>query len=318
MPSTDNPSVPPRMIGIGAVFIDDIVRPDGTTSMGQLGGGVVHALMGAAVWDERPGINAIVGHGLPLEAHAMLERHFDTAGLIRLDIPQIRAWQIFEEDGTRRELYRVAEIAPFIAGAQPKQLPDLYSASKAFYLLQDFDGIRSWCSRIQGCILWEPLQQIMVRGNRDAIRAILQTGIIDIVSPNLIEARAVYGELSVENLLEAMFDDGARIVALRMGEAGSIVACRNTAEQYYIPAVQVSVVDQTGAGNTYCGALLWGIINDLKLADAAAAAAVSASFCVEQIGVLDPDHVNSHERNQRFVQCRSMIVEFTKMNNLQV
>jgi hypothetical protein len=40
----------PRMIGIGAVFIDDIVLPSGQTYMGQLGGGVVHALMGAAVW----------------------------------------------------------------------------------------------------------------------------------------------------------------------------------------------------------------------------------------------------------------------------
>ena len=104
----------PRMIGIGAVFIDDIVLPSGQTYMGQLGGGVVHALMGAAVWGERPGINAIIGSGLSDEALTRLEQYFDTRGLIQVNIPQIRAWQLFEENGTRRELYRVANKRPFI------------------------------------------------------------------------------------------------------------------------------------------------------------------------------------------------------------
>src|SRR5690606_18658695 len=126
----------PHMVGVGAVFIDDIVLPTGQTYMGQLGGGVVHALMGAAVWGERPGISAIIGSGLPEAALARLKQALDTRGLVTLDIPQIRAWQIFEEDGTRRELYRVSNIVPFITGTQPEQLPAAYRNSRGFYLLQ--------------------------------------------------------------------------------------------------------------------------------------------------------------------------------------
>src|SRR5262245_13302304 len=135
----------PRLVGVGAVFIDDIVLPTGQTYMAQLGGGVVHALMGTALWGERPGINAVIGRGLPNEVLGRLEKNLDTTGLIRLDIPQIRAWQLFEEDGTRRELYRVNEIEPFIRGAQPPDLPTQYRGSQGFYLLQGFDGVRAWC-----------------------------------------------------------------------------------------------------------------------------------------------------------------------------
>src|SRR6185369_10045802 len=110
-----------------------------------------------------------------------------------LNIPQIRAWQLFEEDGTRRELYRVKDIEPFIRGAQPLDLPVQYHGTQGFYLLQGFEGVRAWCAATKGITLWEPLQQIMIPGNRETIRAILQTFPISIISPNLQEAQAVYG-----------------------------------------------------------------------------------------------------------------------------
>jgi len=297
------------MVGIGAVFIDDIVLPTGQTYMGQLGGGVVHALMGAAIWGERPGINAVIGQGLPGEALAQLERHFDTEGLIQLDIPQIRAWQIFEDDGTRRELYRVANVAPFIAGAQPEQLPEQYRDSQGFYLLQGFEGVCSWCEVVNGLVVWEPLQQIMTPSSRDTIRTILHNCAISLISPNLAEAQTVYGEMPPEDLVAALFDDGAQAVALRMGDQGSILANRNTGERWYIPAVPVvRIADQTGAGNTYCGGLLWALVNGKNLREAGAAGAVSASFCIEGVGVIKAA-VNPSEGNQRYSACIAATVK---------
>jgi len=294
----------PRMVGVGAVFIDDIVLPSGQTYMGQLGGGVVHGLMGAAVWGERPGINAVVGRDLPDEVSRRLEQYFDTRGLIRLDIPQIRAWQLFEEDGTRRELYRVAEVAPFIAGAQPAHLPEAYRASQGFYLLQGFEGIQAWCKWIRGMILWEPLQQVMIPGNRDKIRSVLYDYAITILSPNLVEAQAVYGGLSPEALVAAMLDDGARIVALRMGDEGSLLGHWENGECWHIPAVAVKqAIDQTGAGNTYCGAFLWGLLNDKTLVESGAAGAVAASFCIEGVGVVNPNQISIYERDRRYHAC---------------
>jgi sugar/nucleoside kinase (ribokinase family) len=276
--------------------------------MAQLGGGVVHALMGAAVWGERPGINAVIGQSLPSEVLTRLENNLDTTGLIRLNIPQIRAWQLFEDDGSRRELYRVAEIEPFIRGAQPADLPNEYHDAQGFYLLQGFEGIRAWCSAINGIVLWEPLQQIMTQDCRDAIRAVLQDFPITFISPNLKEAQAVYGEISPLDIIGALFQDGARGVALRMGEAGSIVATCENRECWHIPAVPVKqIIDQTGAGNTYCGGFLWGLVTGKSLKEAGAAGAVAASYCLEGVGVVHPEIIDPTERDQRYQACISLV-----------
>lgn len=297
----------PRLVGIGAVFIDDIVLATGQTFMGQLGGGVVHALMGAAVWDERPGIVAVTGEGLPEAVRIRLEQQFDTTGLHPLPLPQMRAWQIFEEDGTRRELYRVRDTEPFTRGAQPEHLPIRYQNSAGFYLLQDFEGMRAWRAVLPGLVLWEPLQQVMQPGSRAALRSVLQTEQINIISPNLSEARAVYGSLSPPALIDALFDDGAHIVALRMGTLGSLVADRSTGEQWQVGVIPVRLTDQTGAGNTYCGGFLQGILDGQGLAAAAARGAVASSFSIEQVGVLDATRVSPQERDRRLNTLLSQI-----------
>lgn len=289
----------PRLIGVGAVFIDDIVLPDGQTHMGQLGGGVTHALMGAAVWDERPGIVALIGHGLPVEAVNRLEKHFDTRGLVRTEHPQARAWQVFETDGTRRELYRSEPITPFIAGARPEHLPAAYRSARGCYLLQGFAGIAAWRAVVDGFVLWEPLQQSMVAGSHHLLAQTLRQAQIDLVSPNLAEARAVYGKLAPEELVCALVSDGARAAALRMGPEGSLVADADGSVFHVAAAPLAQVADQTGAGNAYCGGLLAGVVKEKPLQEAAAMGAVAASFCVESIGAINPDEVVPAERDRR-------------------
>lgn len=291
----------PRLVGIGGIFIDDIVLPSGQTYMAQLGGGVIHALMGMALWGDRPGLIGPLGEGFPPESAARLGRSLDMRGAYHLPIPQIRAWQLFEEDGSRRELYRVRETEPFIRGPQPQHLPACYRRSSGFYLLQDFEGIQAWRSVLKGYLLWEPLQQVMVPGNRDLMRRTLASGSIDVVSPNWVEAQAVYDLHDPSDLVDAFFNDGAPRVALRMGEQGSYLADRLSGERIHIPPAPVAaIVDQTGAGNTYCGALLWGLVQGLSLRQAGAAAATAASFCLETVGVLDPGLVAADERDRRF------------------
>lgn len=290
----------PRLVGIGGIFIDDIVLSNGQTYMAQLGGGVIHALMGMALWGERPGLVAPMGDDFPPNSAERLHHSLDMRGVYHLPIPQIRAWQLFEEDGTRRELYRVRETAPFIQGPQTENLPDCYRDCAGYYLIQDFEGIQQWCTSLNGFVLWEPLQQIMIRKNREKMRQTLAICTPNLISPNLIEAQAVYGFNDPNRLIDALFEDGAPKVALRMGEAGSLLADRESGERVHVPPVPVErIVDQTGAGNTYCGALLWGLMNGFDLRHAGASGAVAASFCLEGVGVVDPTRVLPAERDRR-------------------
>jgi hypothetical protein len=273
---------------VGNIIIDDIVFPNGETRMGVLGGGVSHAAAGMRVWDQRSGICASAGRDLPDAARQRLERDFDLQGVIWLDLPQARAWQVFEWDGRRTEIPRVAEWELFLTLPEPQQVPKAYRDAKGVYVLRDGSTLAGWRARYpHATLFWEPEQRYMVTENAAEFRAALRQA--DIVSPNLVEAQQVYGYNDPALLARAMLDDGARIVALRMGEAGSVVGMRGGADLLAVPAVPVpEIADQTGAGNTYGGGFLVGWLETGDLAAAACYGAVAASFALEVTGVADP------------------------------
>jgi sugar/nucleoside kinase (ribokinase family) len=292
-------------IGVGGIIIDDIVFPDGKTQMEVLGGGVVHSAAGMWIWDRRCGLVACAGIDLPASARRRLERDFDLEGLIMLDLPQARAWQLFEWDGRRSEVFRVDVLDPYIYEPSPEAVPQSYRQAKAVHLLRDAVQLPAWRALFpQAVLLWEPLQQYMIPDNTREFRSSLRH--IDIVSPNWLEAQFVYGFKDPDQLLRAMLDDGAQIAVLRMGDAGSMVATRD--ELLVLPIIPVpQLVDQTGAGNAHCGGFLagWNMTGDLLTA--ACYGGVAASFALEVIGVANPSGDWHSTRDERYHGLRDRV-----------
>jgi cytidine kinase len=301
----------PAYVCVGCIFIDDIVFPSGETRMGVLGGGVSHAAAGMMVWGQRPGLCSSAGHDLPDTARQRLERDFDLRGVAWLTQPQARAWQIFEWDGKRTEIYRVDDVEPYLRGPEVHQTPAVYQGAKAVYLIRTAPSLPSWRALFpRATLFWEPEQQYMVRANATSFRNSLP--MVDIVSPNLLEASQVYAITDPASLVRVMLDDGARIVVLRMGEKGSLAGMRGSDTMFKVPAVPVPhIVDQTGAGNTYGGGFLVGWMETGSLSLAACYGAVSASFALEVTGVADPSPDSAALRDQRLHWLRGRIVEFS-------
>lgn len=295
---TDHVSGPPRYAVAGSIFIDDIVYPDGRTDMEILGGGGTHAAAGVLVWGERAGLYSCVGQGLPESARTRIWRDFDTRGVVELPLPQARAWQIFEWDGHRTEVFRMKVMDPFIHDPQAPDATDAYDGAEAVYVLRDAQNLWRWRARHpHAMMLWEPDQPYMVAENKAEYRETLP--MVEIVSPNLVEARALYGIDDPVTLVRQMLADGAKVAALRMGEDGSLGGTGDTV--WHCPAVPVpKVVDVTGAGNTFCGGLMVGWMRTRDIGQALAYGAVSGSFAIEQVGVLDATLVDSAERDRRF------------------
>lgn len=292
-------SIPPAYVCVGGIIIDDIVFPNGETRMEVLGGGVVHAAAGMKIWDQRAGLFVCAGKDLPDSARRRLERDFELQGMIWLDLPQARAWQLFEWDGRRTEVFRVSVLDPYIYEPGPELAPDVYLGAKGVHLLRDAVCLPDWRARFPNSVLlWEPLQQYMIPQNAAEFRASLP--LIDIVSPNWLEAQAVYGFENPARLVRAMLDDGAQIAMLRMGEYGSIVGKQDQPDLITVPIVPVpELVDQTGAGNTYCGGFLVGWVETGDLIQAACWGAVAASFALEVTGVADPPPEVAAIRDER-------------------
>lgn len=297
----------PTYICVGHTFIDDIVFPTGKTCMAVLGGGGVHAAGGIRVWDERPGLVGAAGEDMPENARQRLKTEFDLQGITWMSVPQLRGWQLFEVDNRRTEVLRSAPQGLFKDDPAPEMCPVEYENASALTVLNGGAGLLKWRQRFPDAILlWEPNQPYMRAENRgEFCRALPFT---DIVSPNLEEARALYGIMAPEALMHQMFDDGAQIVALRMGKTGSLVGQQGQSDILYVPAIPVAqITDQTGAGNAYCGGFLVGWNRTRDLYAAGCYGGVSASFALEQIGPIKAMERTSSQRDKRYSWLKDRI-----------
>ncbi len=301
-------------ISVSSVFIDDIVMPDGTMHMGCLGGGVNHAAMGMRVWSEQVGLVASIGSDFPADLMDKLEKTFDVNGLVKYDMKTVRAWQLFETDGTRREVLRY-KLKNF-ESLKPKisAFPDDYDQLLGVHLHCEGAEIGNWVpflrQRGNPFILWEPWQRYCVRENRRKLSSILP--LVDCVSPNLEEAQLLLGLEKREDLLNRFLEYGVKKVIIREGANGSTFA-DSQGNYFRVPAVIVDkIVDQTGAGNAYCGGLVVGIVISDNIQDALCRAAVSASFPLEQFGALFALEGIKQRAEERFKICKANMLKLHK------
>ena len=112
---------------VGGLTIDDVIRSDGSSQMGTLGGNSVHAAAAALTWVGQVGVVARCGTDFPAVALARLrEAGAEVGGIQPIDGPTVRNWVIYRADGSRNWLYqtprsRSAEVAP-----QPHDIPDAW------------------------------------------------------------------------------------------------------------------------------------------------------------------------------------------------
>jgi ribokinase len=154
-------------------------------------------------------------------------------------------------------------------------------------------------------LLWEPNSHHF-RGTDDEFQAVLSR--VDLVSPDLEEARRMTGQSTTDGMVKTLLGWGAPTVALRMGARGSLVASAR-GEVYTVPAVPTTVVDTTGAGDAYCGGFLVALGSGVDVTEAGARAAVSASFAIEQFGVPVLDEQTCVDAKRRLAWAKERIVK---------
>lgn len=278
-------------ISVGVVIIDDIILPDGRSHMAQLGGGGVHAVMGMRAWSESVGLLAPVGEDFPPALRQQLAGRFDLSGIVvRAGHRTPRAWQIFETDGTRHEIFRTDPAEMVAMMLRPEEFPQKFRQLNGVHLHCAPQEVPLWAPFLRQCgdpvILWEPWDPFCAPEHRAEFRQFAP--LVDVVSPNLLEARTLTGLQEPDAVADAMLADGARLAVIRMGERGSLLAAAD-GRRVCLPAYAAGpIVDVTGAGNAYCGGLIVGLARGGDLALAGSMATVSASLALEQFGAVYP------------------------------
>jgi sugar/nucleoside kinase (ribokinase family) len=301
-----------KYVAIGSIIIDDIVYPDGRTSMAVLGGGGTHAAYGIALSGERTGLISLIGNDLPDHIRKRLEHDFDASGIVQADIRQLRGWQIFEWDGKRSEIFRVDVIEPYMYMPEPTDaIRDAFKGVTGVCLQRTSRYMQPWRMTFpDATFIWEPMRDVMMDGNYADFLAGIPYA--EIVSPNLLEAQTVYQVEDEREIVRRMLADGVTVAALRMGEKGSLVAHKDQKTAYHIPPLAVDkITDQTGAGNTYCGAFLVGWCRSHDLITAGCYGAVASSFCLEYVGAAEipPDLETEHAKRLQLARTAVRSVE---------
>lgn len=109
----------------------------------------------------------------------------------------------------------------------------------------------------------------------------------DVLFPNLDEGRLLSGEDDPAAVAAALLEH-VPLVALTLGADGAIVAARGTAP-VEVPAVDVEVVDTTGAGDAFCGAFLGAWLAGADPTGAAERGVAAAAGAVRALGAR-PNH----------------------------
>ncbi|MEU6198581.1 sugar kinase [Streptomyces sp. NPDC047061] len=122
----------------------------------------------------------------------------------------------------------------------------------------------------------------------DRARAVILRSLelCDIALPNIEEGRMLTGEETPEAVLRALRARGPKVVVLKMGEQGALVA--DDAGVTHIPAYPVTPVDASGAGDTFDGAFAARLVEGASPLEAARYAAVAAALTTTGHGAVRP------------------------------
>jgi fructoselysine-6-P-deglycase FrlB-like protein/sugar/nucleoside kinase (ribokinase family) len=283
--------VPPQVIVIGNLTIDDIVRANGTTSLRSLGGNTIYAATAARIWGVGVGAVARVGDDFPPVALARLrDAGVDTLGIHPISGPTLRFWILYGEDGGRTFVSgtpteRGIEVAPAPTDVPAGWLerarrPVVHVASMPLMAAARIVGhVRSVSP--SATITLDPHGEW--RFDREAVLTIARQA--DVFLPSREELQCLLGYDDPERACAELIVEGVRAVVAHDGANGALVVTA-AGSSARVAAADVVVVDETGAGDCFCGGLAAGLALGDDLLDATRRGAASAGAALGASGSL--------------------------------
>jgi len=281
------------VIVVGNLTVDDVVHPNGETTMASPGGNTIYAATGALIWGLSVGVVARVGADFPVAALDRLrDTGLDTGGLRPIEGPTVRNWVIYEHDGHRSWVYRTPPERSLEVAPGPEDIPAGWTDQKqdrvpvihvAAMPLGAAAGIVGHL-RAEGrrAIVTLDTHEAWPAG-RDDVLALARR--VDVFVPSHGELAAIVGYDDPERGCRELQAEGVPAVVVKCGEKGALVSTPGGPPVRIAPP-DVAVLDATGAGDTFCGGLAAGLAAGESLVVAAQRGAATAGAALGASGSL--------------------------------
>jgi ribokinase len=282
-----------EVIVVGNLTIDDVVHPNGETTMASPGGNTIYAATGALIWGLSVGVVARVGTDFPVAALDRLrDAGLDTGGLRPIEGPTVRNWVIYEHDGHRSWVYRTPPERRFEVAPSPEDIPAGWTD-----LMQDHAPVvhvaampLAAAADIVGHLRADGRRAVVTLDTheawpaaRDEVLALARR--VDVFVPSHGELAAILGYDDPERACRELQAEGVPAVVVKCGEKGTLASTPGGPPVRIAPP-DVAVLDATGAGDTFCGGLAAGLAVGESLVVAAQRGAATAGAALGASGSL--------------------------------
>jgi len=274
---------------VGNLTIDDVVLPTGVTRMARLGGNSVHAATAVITAGAKAALIARRGDDFPRDAlTALAEAGVDLGSLVEIAGPTVRNWVIYEEDGSRRWLYRTPADRREQVAPQPGDLSgDLLERAAVVHVaampLGDGGRIVAQVRRLApGAVITLDTHETWGADVADRVLDLARE--VDLFVPSQEELAVLAGAADPTAGLGYLTAAGVAVAVVKAGSAGAylLADCRIT----HVPAMDVQIADSTGAGDAFCGGLAAGIARGLSVREAFGLGAAVAGTAITGSGSL--------------------------------
>jgi len=269
--------VTPELVIAGNLLVDDIVRRDGRTLMGEPGGAVLHAALAAALWGVRVGVVSVLGDDYPRRAlEAFAARGIDTGGLRASGAPSLRTWLLYEP-AARRLVHHLDSPTHDAVSPRADHVPVSWWAAAAVHVAPMPRRVQlGYAGRGARLLTVDPHEPV-VAGAGAPGDAVFERFDGVFVSHEELHAPGPLAE-------RASAVRAARFVAIKCAEHGGWVHDHLTGSGRAWAARTTTAVDTTGAGDAFAAGFVAGLLRGEDIERCCQRGVVSASFALEDWG----------------------------------
>ncbi|MFH1577607.1 MAG: PfkB family carbohydrate kinase [Candidatus Omnitrophota bacterium] len=290
---------------IGSVALDTIKTPQ-AKGREVLGGSATYFSISASFFTP-VNLVAVVGDDFPPKYSNLLrKRNIDLSGLVVEKGKTFRwegeyGWDFADPKTLSTSLNVFSRFNP--------KIPPAYKKSKYLFLANIDPEIqekvlRQLSPRLIAC----DTMNFWIENKRNHLLRLLKK--VDIFLLNESEARQLTNHNSIVKSAKALIKLGPKIVIIKRGEHGSLLFCDKYI--FSIPAFLLeSIVDPTGAGDTFAGGMLGylsqcGKLNQINLKRAVVYGSVMATFAVEDFSVNRLSSIKPADIKKRFKEFQRL------------
>lgn len=272
----------------GNLSLDDVTTPSGEHPL-TAGGDALYASLGVAWWGGRARILTLVGDDYPPELLTRIEQAgIDVSAIRRVPGPTVHYRVTYRADGSRTFEWIGAEERLLLTSPVAADYAALRGASWLHIAAMPIDSqeIAAMAARAAHVpYSLDPHEEYVV-GVKDRVAAMVRGAAF---LPSELEVRLLFPDLAPLRPLDLARQAAERLdawepaaVAIKVGEVGSVV--RAGGRTHHIPALDVEVVDPTGAGDAYCGGFAAGWLRTGDAVIAAGCGTVAAAATIGAFG----------------------------------